>query len=134
MKALAVVFILVVLALVGLYYGGGFANLDPVEQQKNFENNIKVGMSWADVVDERAPRKFIPINPEARLGYGPELKFKKDEVEDNVKNNVYKDGFIFIYAFSANEVTEVFFDEKGNISNIHHPKTVKDLFNGTMHQ
>ncbi|QDU34339.1 hypothetical protein KS4_24070 [Poriferisphaera corsica] len=134
MKALAVVFILVVIALVGIYYGAGFSTLDPAIQQEQFENNIKVGMPWKDVVDARMPRKMIIINPKAKLGYGHEVKYKQQTIEDYLGRTSDKEGFIFIYNFSAKDVTEVFFDMNGNISYIEHPKTVADLYQGTFHK
>lgn len=127
MKALLVIFAIVVLAVAGLYFFTDLSSFDPAAQAAEIRQNVKPGMTWEQVVEVRAPVKFEPVNSEAFNGRRQSQKFNREQFAAAMEQGHYPEGFVFPYMFSDAHAIEVIFDEDGKVSSLQKPPTFSDL-------
>lgn len=130
MKALVILIVVGGLALVALYYFGGFADLDPATQGEQFRNAIHEGMTWEEVVDLKEPKKFYAFSsdPSSMTGRGPEQDFSRAYVSDILSKGGVPAGFGFDYVFTGDHAYTLTFDGEGKLTYIEKMRTTKDLF------
>lgn len=130
MKAVAIVFVLL-LAVCGaaLYFGGVFT-MDPSSGIEEFKQTAKPGTSWQTLVDVRAPRTWYSLDFSSDRGRSPEVKYDEAKIKDGVSKGSFRDGFVFMYQFTADEAFEVRFDSSGNLQSVSDVMTANDLFQG----
>lgn len=106
---------------------GGIASFDPDGQAAEFRQQIKIGMSWREVADLRAPKKVTPIVPFNPTGKGPGAKFNADELGEALEQGGYGDGFVFEYTFSSSSAFEVIFYDQGRVGAVEDLPTFNSL-------
>lgn len=131
--------LLVVCAIggVAIYYGGGYANLDPTQQGEDAKAKTTPGMSWKKVVDVAGkPLEWRPFVEQTRgtgankrtfYKEGPANKFNADVVSRRLADGKLPMGFTFHYRFSAKVDYDVKFDDLGNVEHITDRITAADL-------
>jgi hypothetical protein len=131
--------LLVVCAIggVAIYYGGGYANLDPDQQGKDAKAKITPGVSWKKVVDVAGnPLEWRPFVEQTRgtgankvvfYKEGPANKFSADVIGRRVADGKLPKGFTFHYRFSNATEFDVKFDDLGNVEYVTDRITAADL-------
>ncbi len=124
--------ILIVVVGVGIWatIQFGFSGMDPAAQAAEFKQKVQPGMSWEQVADYKAPRRFYPINPESMNGEGQPVDFVRENLKNDVAAGGLSSGFKFKYTFSGDEQYEVYFDETGTVASVDPMVTFNDLATG----
>lgn len=124
------VLVAVVVALVVKF--GGVTGFDPQAGAQEFVQQVKPGMTWQQVVDVKEPKKWGGISYDAMGGRGPIVRFNRDKFASKMTGAGMPDGFIFDYAFDAENIYEVHFDASGTVTSVEVPMRAVDLFNGNI--
>lgn len=132
MKAFIVLVVLVIVGVWLAYQFGGFKTMDPVAEAEGMRIAVKPGMTWAPVVDLKAPRRYVPVDPKAFTGTRQEVKFDRAVLADTIQNDGFPFGFVFQYHFSQAAAFQVSFDGKGVVEAVEDMKTTKDLYEGRL--
>ena len=130
MKALLMIFAIVVLAIGVLYYFTDLSSFDPAAQAAQIQDNVRLGMTWEQVADVREPVRFSPLSSETFNGRRQAQKFNRTSFGSFVKDRQFPEGFVFAYNFSDAHAVEVFFDEQGTVVDVVRPMTAGDLIQG----
>ena len=127
MKALLILIILAGLIIVGVYFM--VSGVDPAAEGQTFRQTIHTGMTWEEVADLKAPRKFSPVstNPQNMTGKDPAQDFDRDRMRNLVSNGSLPAGFVFGYKFTNEHAWELYFDSTGKLIDIQDMKTINDL-------
>lgn len=130
MKVLAVLFVLVVIGVALVVKFGGVADFDPAAGADDFVAQVQPGMSWQQVLDVKAPKKYAVFSNNPDRLHGPIVKFDEATFRSNMQNGGYPLGFFFEYRFDAQNAFNVNFDEQGNVSGVEKIMTMSDLLGG----
>lgn len=133
MKALLIVFVLVGLTVWALLHFGGTTTWDPADQVADFNKVAVAGATWEQVADFKAPKSYrkLYIDDEDGIGVAPSVKFKREKFETKFADGSgFPEGFIFEYAFTAEDVYDLHFDADGKLTSKEEPITTGDLLKG----
>ena len=137
MKVIFGLFVVIGLAWVALYYGGGYGSFDPDQQGRDAKAAIKPGMPWTQVFKiAKEPRKYRIVNMKKRRVGGTEIeyfepsalvKFSRDRLVQHLADNTLPHGFVITYSYSSREAFSVTFDGTGLVTSIEDAFTMADL-------
>ncbi len=137
MKAVFILSLLLGVACIGVYYVGGTGNFDPTAQGKAAQAAITPGMTWEQVFDVTGdPKKYQIVNRKVERQGGeefvyfkrtPPVKFKRERLVENLKNNTLPHGFVCPYNYSGSVAFSVVFDRTGTVTEIEDDMTMADL-------
>ena len=128
MKFMLGLIAVIVIVLILLFKLGLFTGEDPKAAAEALHKSVTPGMTWQQVVDIRAPKKFAKLRAESLTGTSAPRKFDRAMLEDGLADGEYPEGFTFPYTFSAGEAVQVVFDDKGKVIGVEDMPTAKDLF------
>lgn len=124
MKGLVVLIVLVGVGIWGAYQFG-MQGMDPAVEAQQFSGKVQPGMTWEQVADVKAPRKFYPFSGTGEGGGG---EFDREGFK--VVAPTLGQGFNFKYQFSGDHAYQVNFDETGKVSSVEKMRTFNDLATG----
>jgi hypothetical protein len=137
MKVVVALLLLFVVGWVVVYYAGGYATFDPVQQARDAKAALKPGMPWQQAFDITGdPPKYRPIfKKEKKIGGetivsyvpGAPNKFSRSTVGDRLANNSLPHGFICTLVYSTSIAFTLEFDGAGALVNVSDAPTMADL-------
>lgn len=133
MKVLLFLVIVGVLALGAAYFLGGVSGMNPADQVKAFETNVKEGMTWEEVVAVAKPQQVAGVFIRNGMpAMQSPRRFDADAVKQNIANNSYPDGFVFIHRFTNRDEFNVHFDSSGKVEGVERAITAADILEGKL--
>ena len=135
-KAFGVFVLLVIGALVAVYFKGGIGSWDPGKKGAEVKAAINPGMSWSQVLDLDEPGKYQTTYKTKKKVDGEEIEvielgalmtFDRASFENDWKNKQITDGFAFVYGYTQQVYFKVLFNAAGNVEYVEDMKTMADL-------
>lgn len=103
-----------------LVFHFGMSGYSPEEDAVQVREAIKHDMTYEEILEIRAPRRFETIRtPSAHSGVtrGPDRKLEIEEFKQDFLNDEFELGFVFLYRLADKEF-EVVFDPDGIVVEI----------------
>ena len=115
------------LALVALYFGGGYHTFNPSDHAHRARSVIAPEMTWQQVLDRAgAPVRYgrTPASYRRPGGGADSLDatrlwvFNRQRLEADIAGEAMKGGFAFYYRFTTEDAFWVMFDPSGRVSQV----------------